>query len=128
MAITSTVWAPLIFHEAMKFWLYSLACSITLHIWSLVDLHAIISQQGRVVEISGFKYHAGDPSKSKEPRAESGKVRGKILTKLFTDLFDLSIPGSTTGWIKMSTGVVGGASAISTILASGEIWERVSSL
>jgi hypothetical protein len=48
-----------------------------------------------------------------------------VKRKLVSDCFDLFIPGHVTGYLPTSTATVGVASAVSTVLSSKDIWDRM---
>ncbi|KAI1366433.1 peroxisomal biogenesis factor 11-domain-containing protein [Xylaria arbuscula] len=55
------------------------------------------------------------------------EVRAKIsnLTRrIVSDALDITLPGSVVGWVPASTGTVGLAMFVTTILTSMDIWER----
>jgi len=73
----------------------------------------------------------GDGKKAepeKRPVDRKGPVVGRrvVVRRLLTDGFDLFIPGHITSWIHTTPAFVGFASMVSTLLASKEIWDRLS--
>ena len=87
--------------EANKLWLYSLLFSV---FWGLNDI-----------------------IRPKTVRSESERVQTQrvLNRRLITDIFDIFIPGHVTRWIRTGPVFVGIASAVSTLLSSRDIWERL---
>ena len=125
MGIWTTTWAAGLFVEAMKFWFYSLSLGIIVGVVQLYQLYmepVVVSEKQTEV---------------REKTAQNGKViqmmeitereekRSKIIKKIVVDGCDLFIPGSTTGWMAVSTANVGMLSVVSTVLAATDIWTRV---
>lgn len=158
MGVYNTTWAPKVFHEAMKFWFYSLVFSIVLGLVQLYNLSFITELTPKVM----FKVKHDQPPHPSQPKAktktkpstvekaasqvlkepiEGSQSAGTtvdseeeeavslqkqiIIRKIATDIFDLFIPGSTTGWIETSSLIVGIASAVSTVLGGVDVWDRV---
>ena len=109
MEIWSTTWAPTLLLEANKFWFYSLLFSLASCLLQLYRLRFLSTP-------------AGATARSK---AESNVLPWPLVRQILTDACDLIIPGSITGWARTSPAIVGLATVISTLLASGEIWYRV---
>ena len=123
MGIWSTSWAPGVFNEAMKFWFYSISCSIALGVVQLVHHLSPVESE----EEEGGKKKEGkgdDMAESKRKKDKHGGIM-VILKKLVIDGCDLFIPGSVTGWLALSSANVGMLSVVSSILAGTDIWVRV---
>jgi hypothetical protein len=125
MGIWTTTWAASLFVEAMKFWFYSLSLGI---IAGVVQLYQLYMEP---VVVSEKKTKIGEKSKENEKVrqlmeiTERKEKRSKIIKKIVIDGCDLFIPGSTTGWMVVSTANVGLLSVVSTVLAATDIWIRV---
>lgn len=120
MGILATEWAPGLFIEAMKFWFYSISFSIFL---SLVMLYDSSSS-----EKVGKRIKTRESSDGDEVRAvakQRSALRRDLGRKLVIDCCDIFIPGSTTGWLAVSSGTVGFLGMTSSVLASLDIWARV---
>lgn len=158
MGVYNTTWAPKVFHEAMKFWFYSLIFSIFLGLVQLYNLSFITELTPKVM----VKVKHDQPPQPSKPKAKTktkpstaekaasqvlkeaiegpqstgrqipketeeaiSLQKQKLVRKIATDIFDLFIPGSTTGWIETSSLIIGIASAISTILGGVDVWDRI---
>lgn len=126
MGIWTTNWAPVVFAESMKFWFYSLTFSVMSGLSQLAELHMVVDKgQDKPREaVEKSMQLSGKQLADIESKEKRSKQR-RLIRKVVTDLCDLTIPGATTGWIITSSGTVGIASAISTVLASSDIWERI---
>jgi len=91
--------------DANKCWWISLLCSIAL---GIIHLYTSWTRKTR----------SGKGSKGIR------KMKG-VKRKLVSDCFDLFIPGHVTGYLPTSTATVGVASAVSTVLSSKDIWDRM---
>jgi hypothetical protein len=80
---------------------------------------------------SGKKEESDEKNKKNEKVMQMMEIterkekRSKIMKKIVIDGCDLFIPGSTTGWMVVSTANVGLLSVVSTVLAATDIWIRV---
>jgi hypothetical protein len=125
MGIWTTTWAADVFVEAMKFWFYSLSLGVIVGVLQLYQLYM------EPVVISEKKTEIGEKSKENEKMIQMMEIterkekRTKIIKKIVVDGCDLFIPGSTTGWMVVSTANVGMLSVVSTVLAATDIWTRV---
>jgi hypothetical protein len=125
MGIWTTTWAAGLFVEAMKFWFYSLILGVIVGVLQLYQLYM------EPVVISEKKTEIGEKSKENEKMIQMMEIterkekRTKIIKKIVVDGCDLFIPGSTTGWMVVSTANVGMLSVVSTVLAATDIWTRV---
>jgi hypothetical protein len=124
MGIWTTTWAAGLFVEAMKFWFYSLSLGIIVGVVQLYQLYM------EPVVVSEEKTEVGEKSKENEKViqieiTERKEKRSKIIKKIMIDGCDLFIPGSTTGWMVVSTANVGMLSVVSTVLAATDIWTKV---
>lgn len=117
--------------EGNRFWFYSLICSI---LWGLLQFFDVASESydlagtsiGKVDEKAAFESASEEET---EARRISELTRENkmdtIKRKLVIDGFDLPSPGFVTGWFRTSASVVGFSSALSTVLSSKEIWDRL---
>lgn len=64
----------------------------------------------------------GDERKAMEVKRKKNRAAAK--RKLVSDIADFFIPGLVTGWIPTNLAVAGWASAVSTVLGLGEVWEK----
>lgn len=105
--------------EANRLWFYSLLFSITQESTQFFSMEGgNLRAVDANVKVGPHIRTAGEQSRAKERR--------RILFRgLLTDFFDLFIPGHVTGWIYTSSAFVGFASAVSTLLASKSIWDRL---
>jgi hypothetical protein len=114
MGAWPTPWAEVCQVEGNKFWFYSLVCSIFL---GVLQLYA---EGGEVKDGSNERPEAKKISAQARKKHLSG-VRRRMLA----DSFDLFIPGFVTGWIMTTHAFVGFAGAVSTVLSSKDIWDRL---
>jgi hypothetical protein len=114
MGVWSSPWAELCTVEGNKFWFYSLVCSI---LFGGLQLYA-----GDVEAKSGTDGKTKEKAKSVQARK---KRLGGVKRRIVTDSFDLFIPGFVTGWIVTTHAFVGFAGAVSTVLSSKDIWDRL---
>jgi len=107
-------WAEVCLLEGNKFWFYSLVCSILLGVLQLYAKVGVAKD--------------GSNEKPKEKKT-NGQARKKHLVgikrRIVADSFDLFIPGFVTGWIATTHAFVGLAGAVSTVLSSKDIWDRL---
>jgi hypothetical protein len=122
MGIWSTEWAPQLFVEAMKFWFYSISFSIVLGLILLYSSSSKSAASSKTIARSSKKISREDIDREAKRKSS---FRWDLAKKLSVDCCDLFIPGSTTGWLAVSSGTVGILSMISTVLASFDIWKRV---
>ncbi|PVH85930.1 hypothetical protein DL98DRAFT_583018 [Cadophora sp. DSE1049] len=125
MDIYHSNWAAGLFVEAMKFWFYSLTLGMFLALHELWGL----SGQGSVMR----KGNKGEDEKfgkkaeqDQESRARQRSLkRWNVVKKIVIDGCDLSIPGSITGWLRVSSSNVGMLCIVSTVLAGYDIWDKI---
>lgn len=143
LGVLSSSWAQKCMLEGNKLWLYSLICSILLggrDLWYLSELLKGAHYNGVKAESGSgedrkMKRKTNTKKKSKigrekeeqkrppgEPRSS---MRRKIMAKIVVDALDLCLPGHVTGWLPTSLLVVGCASVMSTLLSSGDVWDRL---
>jgi len=114
MGVWHVPWAEACLVEGNKFWFYSLVCSIFL---GAMQLYA-----------GGGETKVGTSEKSKgkkqSVKAQQEKLSG-IRRRMIADSFDLFIPGFVTGWLVTTHAFVGFAGAVSTVLSSKDIWDKL---
>lgn len=107
-------WAEACLVEGNKFWFYSLVCSILLGVLQLN------SGSG---EVEG---KSSDKTKGKRQGVQvQKKEMNGVRRRMVADCFDLFLPGFVTGWLVTTHAFVGFAGAVSTILTSKDIWDRL---
>lgn len=133
MGIVHHEWAPQLLIEANKFWLYSIVCSLSLSLLTLITLSSTIPersepvsgiQQERHDEKSDKKKSTTDRDMAEEANFQRA-ARQKVISRIAADACDVLIPGAMVGWIPVSASTVGVAGSVSSLLAMMEIWERV---
>lgn len=127
MGVWRVEWAGMVMMEANRFWFYSLACAfmLTLHgLWNLPSSPAAVEVgKGRSFE---ERTKAGlEKRKAEELTAKNGERRKRLMKDLVMYGADLFIPGDLTRWIRTEQWWVGSAMAVSTLLASEEVWEKL---
>jgi hypothetical protein len=114
MGVWPSPWAEACLVEGNKFWFYSLVCSI------LLGALQLNSADGKV---------EGQTSEKAKGKKVSVQVQNKDMTgvrrRMMADCFDLFLPGFVTGWLVTTHAFVGFAGAVSTILTSKDIWDRL---
>jgi hypothetical protein len=114
MGVWSSTWAEACLLEGNKFWFCSLVCSIL--------LGALQLNVGR----GKVKGERGEKPKGKKQGAQTQRTYlVGIRRRMVADSFDLFIPGFVTGWLVTTHAFVGFAGAVSTILSSKDIWDRL---
>jgi len=106
--------------QANRFWFYALLCSIMINLLILWNIPPIPRAGTKLVK-AGVKEEVPDPEEVKKWKKE----RSQVKRKLISDSADLLIPGHVVGWLPSSLSVVGWASAVSTLIGMGEIWDRI---
>ncbi|KAI0112536.1 hypothetical protein GGR51DRAFT_507393 [Nemania sp. FL0031] len=148
------LWSPemeaVITVEGQRFWLFSLACGVLAGLFRIADVLASApvpaptlgekegeakdgDDDGDVDEKSGDG-EDGDSSDRKGPKGEQidylawkREARSKVSNlgrRVVSDALDITLPGSIVGWVPASTGTVGLAMFVTTVLTSMDIWER----
>ena len=127
MGIWKVEWAGMVMMEANRFWFYSLACAfmLTLHcLWNLPPLPAAV-EVGKEKSFEERTKAGLEKRKMEELAAKTLARRTRLMKDLVMYGADLFIPGDLTGWIRTEQWWVGSAMAVSTLLASEEVWEKV---
>jgi hypothetical protein len=132
MGVYHTSWGAWMLIESLKFWFYSLSFSLLLSFVQLVQFltetpAVVLEQQSdKPVLMNGQAVKSVKLGEKEKAKAEKRVVRRQVLMrKIVTDGCDLLIPGTAAGWMDFSSGTVGLASVVSTVLPSGDIWERI---
>ncbi len=156
MGFWKVEWAGWVMMEANRFWFYSLICAVVLTLHSLVTIPSpamptstisksymkkLVLKKAEIGAMEPELLPGQESAQEKTAfgkRAEAGLEKRRReeyqakCTQLVKDLImhtaDLFIPGEAVGWIKVEAWVVGSAMAISTLLASEEIWARVNGM
>jgi hypothetical protein len=114
MGVWPSPWAEACLVEGNKFWFYSLVCSI------LLGALQLKSASGEV---------EGQSSERSKGKKQGVLIRKRDLDgvrrRMMADCFDLFLPGFVTGWLVTTHAFVGFAGAVSTILTSKDIWDKL---
>ncbi|KAI1278284.1 NADH-ubiquinone oxidoreductase [Xylaria sp. FL0933] len=139
-----------VFVEGQRFWFFSLACGVLAglvriadvvvpYVFSAPESGSVAGGGGGEKEKEQGSTDGGDEKKTgsgKEAEkvvaqvdlvAQRREVRSKIsglARRVVSDALDCTLPGSVVGWVPVSTGTVGLAMFVTTILTSKDIWER----
>lgn len=100
----------------MKFWFFSLLLSILV---SLLQLRSL--QSSPVLEKPGER----QLKRKGLTQNERSTRRRALLKKLATDMADIFIPGTITGWMPTSFAGVGWVGVVSTVLSGSDVWVRI---
>lgn len=128
MGVYSTSWASGLLLEANRFWFYSLCFSLVLAVLQLSQLYfeTPIPEGEEKISRNGKSINVVESDKKDSVEVKKWRFRReRIVKKALTDACDILIPGSMLGWVLVSSGTVGMATVVSTVLASGDIWDRV---
>ncbi|KAI1356033.1 hypothetical protein F5Y01DRAFT_268321 [Xylaria sp. FL0043] len=139
-----------VFVEGQRFWFFSLACGVLAGLVRIADVVVpyVFSAPGSG-PVGGSGGRGGEKEREQgsadggDEKTGSGKeaenvaqvdlvaqrreVRSKISSltrRVVSDALDCTLPGSVVGWVPVSTGTVGLAMFVTTILTSKDIWER----
>ncbi|KAI0553251.1 NADH-ubiquinone oxidoreductase [Xylaria curta] len=125
--------------EGQRFWLFSLVCGV---LAGLVRISDVVSRASEDVPVKEGGEKEGKKEGSTDEKtdekvsstqeqidhlARSREVRAKISNlgrRVVSDALDITLPGSVVGWVPVSTGTVGIAMFITTVLTSMDIWDR----
>jgi hypothetical protein len=124
MGVTHYSWGPSLQNEADKCWFYAITFSIILSLYRLLYLFFATGDLNE-------KGSGSSPASQNETSKEGGQGKDKrnayraLCVRLTIDCCDLTIPGSSTGWIPVELAVVGAAQFTSSALAGLQIWRRV---
>ncbi|KAF2090229.1 hypothetical protein K490DRAFT_63099 [Saccharata proteae CBS 121410] len=155
MGLRRSSWAPFIFVESMRFWFYSICCTIVLLSVDLYNIRRqIVTLQQRLAvhqasaANSGTCVQATGPTKTKELtitdkkdspvlkydevflKTKEGLRTAKqqqqlLLQRIVGSFCDLLTPGPVIGAIDVGPAVVASTSILSSVLAGREIWKKV---
>lgn len=136
--------------EGQRFWLLSLVCGVLAGLVRVVDVvvsmpasmpaSASVSGEGhgdgsgegegeKVGSVAAGSDGGGGGSKEQQigyvtrRRETRARVSG-LGRRVLSDALDITLPGSVVGWVPVSTGTVGLAMFVTTVLTSVDIWER----
>ncbi|EKG11118.1 Peroxisomal biogenesis factor 11 [Macrophomina phaseolina MS6] len=152
LGVHKTSWAPMFFVESMRFWFYSITCSIVLTCYDLYVNRSEINQLR--AELGAGKSHAnGDaandavenekpaeketkenaapelsknPASDKEQALKKAKVRRlTLIRQLIGASCDLLTPGAVVNYTPVSPAAVAITSIISSLISSQDIWRKV---
>ncbi|KAI0429038.1 hypothetical protein F5Y09DRAFT_311299 [Xylaria sp. FL1042] len=141
------VWGPelegKIAVEGQRFWLFSLACGVLAGLVRMADVvvpYVSASESESVGDgekkeqegVDGEDEKTGAKGEAEKATqvdllAQRREVRSKVSSlgrRVVSDALDITLPGSVVGWVPVSTGTVGLAMFVTTILTSMDIWER----
>ncbi|KAI1423116.1 hypothetical protein F5Y12DRAFT_555357 [Xylaria sp. FL1777] len=139
--------------EGQRFWLFTLVCGVLAGLVRIADVlvpyapapvsvgHGDVdskegdgaSEKGEdsVVGADGEDEKTGGEKGGKEAQVDQLAKRREIQSKIsglgrrvVSDALDITLPGSVVGWVPVSTGTVGLAMFVTTVLTSMDIWER----
>ncbi|KAI0183568.1 AoPex11B [Xylaria flabelliformis] len=131
-----TIWGPelerTVAVEGQRFWLFSLVCGV---LAGLVRISDVVASASEDVPAKGEKKEEGSTDEKNvsstqeqiDHLARSREVRAKISNlsrRVVSDALDITLPGSVVGWVPVSTGTVGVAMFVTTVLTSMDIWDR----
>jgi hypothetical protein len=124
MGIWPAEWAKMLLIEGNKFWFYSLLFSIALGILQLTSLSSSSSSP------SPTKTTSSNEKGEKEEKIvyeleKNRKKTNKLKRKLVADCLDLLVPGFVVGWIPICSAVAGLATAGSSWIGLGDIWDGI---
>lgn len=136
-------WAPALFVEGQRFWLFGLGCGVASGLVKIVKLLAYAP-----VPPTGEGYGTGE-NRDESEMADWEKERERLrrimwvrkeqrklwksniktkskglVRKCVADLLDMVMPGSVVGWWKVDQGTLGVILIITTYLTGCEVWER----
>ncbi|KAL1636820.1 hypothetical protein SLS56_000913 [Neofusicoccum ribis] len=152
MGLRKSSWAPMFFVESMRFWFYSITCSIVLTCYQLymnrgdiARLQAEIGAKSVTANGNGStsiieKDIASEkepkekpkPAKKKESIQDKKQALGKarkrrhvLLRQLVGASCDLLTPGAVVNYTPVSPAAVAITSIISSLISSQDIWRKV---
>ncbi|KAI1307176.1 peroxisomal biogenesis factor 11 [Xylaria venustula] len=151
LAVWGAELEPKVAFEGQRFWLFSLVCGVLAGLVRIAELSAPASASSTVTTsadvdadekrgsdggmnemasegVKGDERQGGQAQEEQRKRAaEARERRAKISglrRRVVADALDITLPGSVVGWVPASTGTVGLAMFVTTILTSIDIWER----
>lgn len=147
LPLWGAAWAPILHVEGQRFWLLALACGVLSGLLKIVKLVAYgpVPQTGEGYGGGGIAAAADETKDMPEWQRQREKMRrvvyarrearrawkGEIRTRGYAlarrcvaDLFDMPVPGSVVGWVRVEPGTVGMVMVVSTWLTGVEVWER----
>ncbi|KAE8452648.1 hypothetical protein EG329_013907 [Mollisiaceae sp. DMI_Dod_QoI] len=132
MGVYKTTWAASLIIEAMKFWFYSIVLSLLLSVVGIWELYTSPPTKSLTTKPNTEKDERNeeDSNEETEQTKADAKVgwmnkRRKAMKGIVIDICDLSVPGSITGWLPVSSANVGMLGVVSTLLAGADVWTRI---
>ncbi|KAI1826791.1 peroxisomal biogenesis factor 11 [Xylaria intraflava] len=121
--------------EAQRFWLFALAFGA---LGGLVRIFAVFASAGEKGAVSKEGKETGKGkgtvSDGKDGAASDARtvvwtpaVRSKVFglgRGVVANVLDITLPGTVVGWVPASSGVVGLAMFVTTLLTGFDVWER----
>lgn len=113
--------------EGQRFWLFSLVCGALASLVRISDAVALASEPVAAESGDEKKIAEGEKKAETTPQKQIDQARAKIpalARRVVSDALDITLPGSVVGWVPVSSGTVGSAMFVTTVLTSVDIWER----
>lgn len=149
LPLWGAAWTRVLHVEGQRFWFLALACGVLSGLLKVVKLvaHGPVPQTGEGYGVGGGGGEGEGASASDMPewqrqrekmrrivyarregrRAWKREIRTRgyaLARRCVADLFDLPVPGSVVGWVRVEPGTVGLVMVVSTWLTGVEVWER----
>jgi hypothetical protein len=125
MGVTKFEWGPRLELEANKFWFYSIAFSILVSLYTLVQAFFTPKNTAPATEKTSPEIKTEASSSEANPTVQKEVSYVALSKQLVVDGCDLLIAGSSVDWIIADDVTVGTAYIISSALAGRDIWNRV---
>ncbi|KAI2633418.1 peroxisomal biogenesis factor 11 [Xylaria nigripes] len=114
--------------EAQRFWLFSLVCGALAGLVRVIGVLRGRDTKGKRGKAGKKAGKDGSGSGSDE---KSGARTQEVPSKLWAlgrgvvaNALDVTLPGALVGWVPASSGTVGLAMFVTTVLTSMDVWER----
>ncbi|KAK7706752.1 hypothetical protein SLS57_009562 [Botryosphaeria dothidea] len=148
-------WAPMLFVESMRFWFYSISCSIILTCYDLhMNRNEIIRLQAEIAaakEAAGTTENGDGATRTRKEKRSKEEIkdtaapeqkknrllddkqalekarvrRHALLRQLIGASCDLLTPGAVVNYTPVSPAAVAITSIISSLISSQDIWKKV---
>jgi hypothetical protein len=125
MGVTKFEWGPRLELEANKFWFYSIAFSILVSLYTLIQAFFVPKSTSAATEKTSPEINKEASSSEANPTVQKEVSYVALSKQLVVDSCDLLIAGSSIDWILANDVTVGTAYIISSTLAGRDIWNRV---
>ncbi|OMP85369.1 hypothetical protein BK809_0004039 [Diplodia seriata] len=152
LGVRKSSWTPLFFVESMRFWFYSITCSIILTCYDLYNnrnkinrLRADLHAAKATAKENGLPTNTESDAKTEEPPKEKPQLPSKkdhaqekeyalekarkrrfaLLRQLVGSSCDLLTPGAVVNYTPVSPAVVAITSIISSLISQQDIWRKV---